>query len=328
MQQIDVLVVGAGLAGLMAARIIEAAGHSVVVVDKGRSVGGRMATRRMGQGVIDHGAQFFTVRSETLHQLVEVWLAEGLVFEWARGWSRGSVDPEPADGYPRYAVRGGMNALAKHLARGITAHTDVTITSLATTAQGWQAQADNGTAYQARAAVLTPPVPQSLALLEAVSLSPADQQALERIVYAPCMAGLFWVDGKVNLPEPGALQRPGQPISWIADNQRKGISIGARLITVHTNPGYSRALWDLPDTDVLNALQAELMAFLAPTALIKEGQLKRWRYALPEILHDRRYLQAAELPPLFFAGDAFGEPRVEGAILSGRIAGEKLLPTL
>ncbi|NEP85013.1 MAG: NAD/FAD-dependent oxidoreductase, partial [Okeania sp. SIO3B3] len=117
-------------------------------------------------------------------------------------------------------------------------------------------------------------------------------------------------------------------VNWIADNQRKGISLGARLITVHTSPDFSRQLWDLADSDALNALQGELMAFVSPTAVVKEAQLKRWRYALPEVLHDKRYLHATGLPPLFFAGDAFGEPRVEGAILSGAIAGERLLKKL
>ncbi|MSO32728.1 MAG: FAD-dependent oxidoreductase, partial [Ilumatobacteraceae bacterium] len=59
-----VVVVGAGIAGLTAARALSHAGHSVIVLDKGRSVGGRMATRRIGDATVDHGAQFFTVRSD------------------------------------------------------------------------------------------------------------------------------------------------------------------------------------------------------------------------------------------------------------------------
>lgn len=51
-----VVVVGAGIAGLMCARELAATGVDVVVVDKGRGVGGRMATRRFGGAVFDHGA--------------------------------------------------------------------------------------------------------------------------------------------------------------------------------------------------------------------------------------------------------------------------------
>ena len=57
-----VVVVGAGVAGLMAAQSLVKNGHDVVVVDKGRSPGGRLATRRIDNATLDHGAQFFTVR--------------------------------------------------------------------------------------------------------------------------------------------------------------------------------------------------------------------------------------------------------------------------
>ena len=60
----NVVVIGAGLSGLIAAQSLQAHGHKLLVVDKGRSPGGRLATRRIGPATLDHGAQFFTVRSE------------------------------------------------------------------------------------------------------------------------------------------------------------------------------------------------------------------------------------------------------------------------
>jgi predicted NAD/FAD-dependent oxidoreductase len=58
-----VVIVGAGLSGLVAANELQAAGVEVAVVDKARSPGGRLATRRIGGATLDHGAQFFTVRT-------------------------------------------------------------------------------------------------------------------------------------------------------------------------------------------------------------------------------------------------------------------------
>src|SRR3712207_9588128 len=71
------IVVGAGIAGLVAARALQSSGWRAVVLDEGRGVGGRMATRRIGRGTFDHGAQFFTVRSERFDRLVAEWLEAG-----------------------------------------------------------------------------------------------------------------------------------------------------------------------------------------------------------------------------------------------------------
>ncbi len=76
-----VVVVGAGIAGLVAARRLADAGADVVVVDKGRSVGGRLATRRIGDATLDHGAQFFTVRTPAFQRQVDDWVERGLVID-------------------------------------------------------------------------------------------------------------------------------------------------------------------------------------------------------------------------------------------------------
>jgi renalase len=54
-QSTDVLIIGAGMSGAVAASEFAKAGLRVMVLDKGRCVGGRMATRRIGDAVFDHG---------------------------------------------------------------------------------------------------------------------------------------------------------------------------------------------------------------------------------------------------------------------------------
>lgn len=317
-QAADIVIVGAGLSGLSAARRLARADRHVMLLDKGRSVGGRLATRRLAGGRADHGAQFFTVRSDEFRLTVERWLAQGLAFKWSRGWSDGSVMDTPQEGFARYAIRDGMNALARELAHGLDVWTDTRVTAIRHEAEGWAVEADNGLIVRARTLVLTPPVPQSLALLDegAVELARGDREVLEAIHYAPCLCGLFAVDGSAVLPYPGALQRPEHPIAWIADNERKGIS-ATRIITIHVSPEASRERWEQPDDVILGWMGEELASHLAEGATVTEVQLKRWRYALPVSLYPDPFLRAMGLPPLYFAGDAFNGPRVEGAILSG-----------
>ncbi|MBP1654772.1 MAG: hypothetical protein H6Q28_1328 [Bacteroidetes bacterium] len=78
----DVLVVGAGMAGLSAAAALREAGLSVLTVEKGRGVGGRMASRRVGSAVFDHGAQFVTVRDSRFAAVMSEWERRGAAREW------------------------------------------------------------------------------------------------------------------------------------------------------------------------------------------------------------------------------------------------------
>lgn len=321
----DVVIIGAGISGLMAARRLTESGKSVVVLDKGVSPGGRLATRRIGAGKADHGAQFFTVRASLFQAHVEEWLNRGWVFEWSRGWAGGSLAVGPTDGYPRYAARDGFNRLAKHLATGLEIRLATHIREVKRTGT-WLAVDINGNRFESDLLVMAAPVPQSLALLSAggVELDQPVREKLETISYAPCLCGLFLIDDESQLPSPGARQQPDQPVSWIADNQRKGISPGATVITLHTNPLTSRLKWIDDDKAIIYWMKDELRPYLVPGSEILESQLKRWRYALPEKLYPDRFLSVQEPGKVYFCGDAFGGPRVEGAVLSGLAAAEAI----
>lgn len=323
---VDVSIIGAGLSGLIAAQHLQSAGKSVAVLDKGRSVGGRLATRRIANGIADHGAQFFTVRTAEFQQQVDLWLEKDLIYIWGYGWSDGSIKRTKSDGHPRYVTRGGMNALAKDLASTLTnVHVNTKVTAINWENNHWLIGDANNLTVKSDILVLTPPVPQSLALLEAIPLADTDKQKLERIQYGPCLCGLFVIDGDVDLPEPGALQDFHRQIYWIADNKAKGISPDERILTVHVDVGYSRNHYDDDADDVLRFMREELRKYLGNNASIKHEQLKKWRYSIPLTTHPNDFLKAEGLP-LIFAGDAFGgRGRVEGAYLSGVAASKVAL---
>lgn len=326
----DVIIVGAGIAGLFAAQSLVQHGISVILLDKGRSVGGRLATRRIGSGVADHGAQYFTVRDERFQEAVEAWQAAGLLFEWSRGWSDGSLHRVVPDGHPRYGVRGGMTALAKHLAGDLDARLNVLVGSVRQDGDGWLVDAAESGQYRGRALLLTAPVPQSLSLVNAgeVELALDVLASLQSLTYAPSLTGLYWVEGPIHIPAPGAIQRAGTPVRWLADNQRKGISPDATILTVQASPEHSHIAWQKPDDVILEEMRASFSLFMSPQAAVREAQLKRWRYAMPLATYSEPFLMIDEAAPLVFAGDAFGGARVEGAALSGQAAGVALAARL
>ena len=328
--QTDVIIIGAGIAGLMAANWLHKNGRSVIVVEKNTVVGGRLATAQLENGRADIGAQFFTVREADFQAYVDQWLSEGLVFAWSRGWSDGSLLPSKPDGYPRYAVSQGMSTICKHLAQGINVRLQTEIIAIHNQGKNWQLTDADGNQFSGKALILTPPMPISLVLLEQnqVTLSPTDRQQLEQIQFAPCWCAVVEIEGEVDLPHPGALQRPKATVSWIADNQQKGVSQSTTLITMHINPQKSK-LWALaPQNEIEGIFRQAIRPFLTPTSTIKNIIVHYWPYAVPTITHPQRTLLAQNVPPLAFAGDAFNGPRVEGAALSGMAAAMQIYQTL
>lgn len=67
----EVIVVGAGIAGLAAAHALQRGGRQVVVLEAGDAVGGRMRSLEHDGCVVDLGAQFASAGYHTLHALAE-----------------------------------------------------------------------------------------------------------------------------------------------------------------------------------------------------------------------------------------------------------------
>lgn len=311
----NITVVGAGLSGLIAARELATQGHSVVVVDKGRGVGGRLATRRIGDAVFDHGAQFFTVRDPRFQAIVDGWLADGVVRVWCHGFGT------EQDGFPRYVGTAGMTSIAKHLAAGLDVRTSSLVFSVLPAANGgWTITLDTGETFASDAVILTAPIPQSFGF--AFTGGVEFPEELRTIDYDRTLGLLVALDGPSAIPSPGALQNPDDVFSFIGDNQAKGIS-PVPAVTFHANPQWSANHWDTPHDEAERLLREAAGHYLGGSAIIASN-FKRWRFATPQRNWPDR-VWTNDAGNMIVAGDAFAGPRVEGATLSGLAAAAALL---
>jgi renalase len=313
-----VVVIGAGICGLVAAQRLVDSGVDVVIIDKGRSPGGRLATRRIGNATLDHGAQFFTVRTPAFQRQVDDWVERGLVSTWSNGFASD-------DGHPRLVATNGMNSLAKDLASDLDVRCSTmafTIRPVATPEGGaaWEVVIDDASVHPADAVIVTTPLPQAYALLADSGLHLPD--SLIRTDYDRTIALLATLDGAPAIPPPGGLQAPTPDLSFIADNQAKGVS-AAPAITVHASAAWSEAHWDDEPDDLHVALTDLCRPWLGDATII-EAQVKKWRFATPRSpWPDPCWV--AEGGTVVLAGDAFDGPRVEAAHNSGLAAAHALL---
>ncbi|WP_031500666.1 NAD(P)/FAD-dependent oxidoreductase [Bryobacter aggregatus] len=294
--QKSVVILGAGISGLMAAHDLRRHGFQVTVLDKGNRAGGRLATRPFEGAIFDYGAQYFTVRHERFASYQRAWETKGIIRLWDRD---------------RYIGQAGMNSIATHLCQGLDLRCGTKVRQIFESAGVWNLETDFDEVLHADAVISTCPVPQTLAMLD------RKLPELEAITYDRCLALMAILSEAPDLPEPGYKQiDDGGPVTWIADNRRKGISPSSHNLTIHASAQFSLNHWERNAEDIapmlLNGYQATAW------------KLHRWKYAKPTVQHNTSFYEVDSKKPLLLAGDAFGGARVEGAALSGLFAAERL----
>lgn len=323
MEQVaNTIIIGAGIAGLTAARTLHQNGITALLLEKADHVGGRMATYHDAGITADCGIQYFTAYTNTFGNQVQQWLDDDLIFLWGNEWGDGSIKKSFAGEQASYAAKNGMQALAAQLVVDVpNIYLNTTVRDIRWTGNEWHIRTNRDEQFSSRNLIMTAPVPTALTLLQNVPLSDDVKQALSRIHYIPCLSVLFVVDGVTDLPESGAVQTFGEGVVyWVADNQVKGIS-EQRVLTVHTEKRYSKAKMDAPDEEIIADLQQTIAPYLGDSH-VTDSRVVRWRYSIPLTTYPRDILTCDPLP-LVFAGDAFGgRGRFEGAYISGELAAQ------
>ena len=309
----DFLVIGAGMAGLSCATEIARGGASVIVLDKGRGPGGRMAARRVeisGETVsFDHGAQYFTAREPAFRAVVAEWEAAGVVARW------------PTAGEDAWVGTPGMNAPIRAMAQALDVRWGTRAEGLSREGAGWRVETDGGV-FTAAQVLVAVPAEQAAVLLADVA---AELAALAGSVEsAPCWAVMAgFAEGLPIAAD--TFRSETAPVSWAARNSAKPGRSRAETWVIHASPARSREVLDWPKEKVAEAILADFFAAtgIAP-ATPEHLDAHRWLYALPQALSGEgaRYDAAAGIG---IAGDWMHSPRVEGAWLSGRTLAAKVL---
>jgi len=276
-----VAIIGAGLAGLVLGREL-ARNADVILFEKARGVGGRMATRYAGDREFDHGAQFFTTRSAAFRDFVAELLDAGVVTRWDarfaeldRSQVRSTRDWLPD--YPHYVGYPRMNSIGKHLAAGLDVRTETEIAALEADGARWRLVDGDGEPLGSFDWIVsTAPAAQTAALMpDAFGHRP---RAASTEMQA-CFAMMVGLDDPLDLPWQAALVH-NSDLSWVSVNSSKrGRPPGYALVT------HARNSWADDNIDrSLVDIRAHMLAELAVVTGADLGDavhvdVHRWRYA-------------------------------------------------
>ncbi|MEM6760448.1 MAG: FAD-dependent oxidoreductase [Pseudomonadota bacterium] len=263
----DVVIVGAGMAGIACARALKAAGVPVRLIDKGRGIGGRVATRRVdiaGDVIsFDHGTQYLDTSDAAAHIAAQ---AKDATARWDMGGGKSRIVGTP-----------GMSALPKALAQGLDVTLDTRVISVDARTGGWHIQTDAGE-DDASHLVITVPVPQLAPLLG------ERHPLIDRVKAArmlPIMTLMAAFDG--DTPAPFVTRRDETAdLTWIARNDLKpGRSTRYQTWIAQAHPDWSARHID-QERDKIKARMAGMLcaALDVDVGNVRHVGLQGWRYGL------------------------------------------------
>lgn len=313
------VIVGAGITGLAIGNFLreKSPQDEIVLLEKSRGVGGRIATRRTDLGKFDHGAQFYTAGKsiETLH---ERWQMEGLVKKW--------FDSESG---PRFMSPNGMTALAKSLAANLSIELGLKVLKLNSTGKpGWEVEIENHPPVFCSRLVLTAPMPQNIEILDrsgipVVNGFRAVRYAKAIVLLLEGVSGVI-TDGAEVDGQYGFKESLSENIFSVANQLKKGLHVVPSW-TVVMSPAFSDLLFEKSDEEILSLGVSEVKA-VAPGMIYENAQVKKWRYSHPVSYacskNEPLFSEVAD--GLFLAGDAFGGASVAGAVGSALQLAESL----
>ncbi|MBW4668681.1 MAG: FAD-dependent oxidoreductase [Cyanomargarita calcarea GSE-NOS-MK-12-04C] len=316
---VDIAVIGAGMAGLVCAQQLTQAGYSVIVVDKSRGLGGRVATRRLHETYADHGACYLKSHNELLRRFVELLCDRHILEVWTT---------------PRYIAPEGMNAIAKFLGRGLEFLLNHRVETITPTPENqWRLTFESSNEkLTAASVVMAIPAPQALMLLEPLGetvLGEAFLGKLRSVQFDPTLTVIagYPPDSK-PLPEWKALNFADDAVlGWIGLDSSKRPNPQQPVFVVHSSADFAQ-LHD--QTQDLHPIGKQILQHSAQSLEIPWldtpdwTQVHRWRYAFPRTPLAETFLAASTELPLVCCGDWCGGNLIEGAMLSGLAAASKI----
>jgi predicted NAD/FAD-dependent oxidoreductase len=323
-----VAIVGAGISGLSAARALTAAESEVVLFEKSRGPGGRVATRRESGFVWDTGATSIAPRGRAIERvMLEELPTDDLVrverpiyVHSGLRMAPGSRDRLGA----RYTYRSGNRTLAKLLAAGLDLRLETTVERIERSGDRFRIE---GEIFDA--VILTPPVPQTALLLWGLD----ESRPLAAATYRACLSiNLGFHAPPPDVPYHALIDADRtHPLLWLSIESLKapdrapegGCAFGLQL-----SPSFSVEHYRTSDADLVE-IAVEFLerlygdAYAVPAA----STIMRWKYSQPIGVANFDEVN----PPgsrLLIASDGLLGGHVEEAFEGGRMASERLLEAL
>ena len=290
----DVIIIGAGLSGSFIAREINRSGLKTLLIEKSTTVGGRLSTKSVGEGIADYGCQYLSPKSNDLSNLIEELENKYIV-------KKTKIN----DSNNTYIAPYGMNKIPQYLSLGINTILNQKVVSLKKNKSNWVVKT-NAYEISSRSIILTMPIDQAIKLIEPLKNIIAK---LPNPKYESFFTSTFQCNKQIS----SDIIRSDINTPWICNNSQKGLLNNKNIFTINFSNDFSNKLLGLNQDQRHNMINQQLkhLGFNSYSNL----SLHFWKYAFSkEQNNPSHFFDKNEM--LGICGDSFSIGQADGAIVS------------
>tara|TARA_R110002167_G_scaffold118753_6_gene295502 strand:+ start:801 stop:1790 length:990 start_codon:yes stop_codon:yes gene_type:complete len=302
MLELDILVIGAGMSGLIAATELQKTGFKVACVEKARGSGGRLSSKRIESAKtkamihFDLGCASFDAKTELFRSHTETWASKGIAKVWRFSEKAGT----------QYVATPRSSSITRYLADQLDVHFATRVTELCKVNGQWSVyigELGKRTLFaQAKHIIFATP-PQ-----QAADLLPKDHafiDILSQPILLPQWVLMLNVKGRLDLIDDyyeftdsiisRLLLEPSKPERvQLNDHQ---------VWMIQADTKWTSENLDTEKTKIEHELIAELATKTGAPIIVEDAYLHRWLYSVaqPNELTGRKFL--SDTNGIWFCGD-------------------------
>ncbi len=310
-----VVIIGAGAAGLACANRLISHGYEVSIFDKSRGVGGRIASRRIENGIFNHGAsslpnfRYYNNLPEDLRNLLETAAKQKILIPNGKCFTSFAS----------------MKTFTSYLSKGIDIKKGSEVTSAKRLNHGVELNFKNTSKIQLKDDFLVFAIPQPQVLNLLQNDFPEIFALVQPVKMYASVSGLFAFDKSLTINQSFI---ENDCIFGLHENSRVGQNFKLDCWTIHSKKEYGLKLSHLDKSQIKKKLFQDfkqLRTINFPDPIYAEGH--RWLYGFTEEALNENYIFNLK-QKIGICGDWCLGDSVLDALISGTLLADKILTSV
>ena len=324
-------IIGASISGLIAGKRLAKAGHDVTIIEKDRSLGGRLKTVELDNLNVDVGLTHFDINTNTFDSFVKKQVEKGAVQKWTKGFGLYDgmevfdVDPN-SDSLQTYTGTNGLQTLAESMSRWVDIKSEENAGGLTyigpdrSKKRSWMINLTDISVFECDAVIIATSAIDAYGVLQTAQNKTETRRIIrhiDEVRYDGCFS-LAATYSDQEVPGWKGIECEKSSIKWISNESSK-LGADQTAIVLQSTPEFYRQYSQKSEEEIKELLLEEGSNILGSWVQSpKSTYLENWKYFKTKNPIDEYFMELElEDAPLALIGDYLGGSSLENAFVSG-----------